>query len=199
MEFWGPIPMSELRVRANVVRPGRSVQLLSAELVSSDSGRVVASASAWAFPVGSGPGEQTPLSHTYADGERHPRPEGWHGGYLDAMDWRWIKGAVEEPGPGIVWMRGPDVVAGEAISPTQRLLSCVDSASGASASLDVREWNFLNTELTVHLLRPPVGEWVCLDAETTFAGGSVGLATSSVYDELGLCARSSQALLVVRK
>ena len=25
-----------------------------------------------------------------------------------------------------------------------------------------REWNFMNTELTVHLVRPPVGEWVCL-------------------------------------
>ncbi len=78
----------------------------------------------------------------------------------------------------------------------QRLLACVDSASGASAALDVREWGFLNTELTVHLLRPPVGEWVCVDAVTTFGGGAVGLATSDVYDERGLVARSAQALLV---
>ena len=48
----------------------------------------------------------------------------------------------------------------------------------------------------MHVLRPPVGEWVCLDAETTLGTGSVGVATSAVYDERGLVARSAQALLV---
>jgi acyl-CoA thioesterase len=75
----------------------------------------------------------------------------------------------------------------------------VDSASGVSAALDPRGWAFLNTELTVHVLRPPVGEWLCLDARTTLADGSVGLATSDVYDERGLVARSAQALLVARR
>ena len=57
------------------------------------------------------------------------------------------------------------------MSPVQRLMTCVDSASGVSAALDPARWGFLNTELTVHVLRPPVGEWVCLDAETTLGGG----------------------------
>ena len=104
-------------------------------------------------------------------------PTGWHGGYLDAVEWRWVSGSVTEPGPGVVWMRPPALVAGEAISPLQRLLACVDSASGVSAALDVRRWAFLNTELTVHVLRPPVGEWVCLEAATTLGSGSVGVAT----------------------
>jgi hypothetical protein len=108
-----------------------------------------------------------------------------------------VKGSVEEAGPGVVWMRPPDLVEGEPISPLQRLLACVDSASGVSAALDVRRWTFLNTELTVHVLRPPTGEWVCLDAETTLGPGAVGVATATVHDELGLVARSSQALLVV--
>ena len=56
------------------------------------------------------------------------------------------------------------------MSPVQRLMTCVDSASGVSAALDPGEWGFLNTELTVHVLRPPVGDWVCLDAETTLGG-----------------------------
>jgi Acyl-CoA thioesterase C-terminal domain len=42
-----------------------------------------------------------------------------------------------------------------------------------------------------------VGDWVCLDAETTLSSGSVGVATSAISDEAGLVARSSQALLVV--
>ncbi len=122
------------------------------------------------------------------------------GGYLDAVDWRWIVGAVEEPGPGVVWMRPcVDLVAGEAMSPMQRLTSCVDSASGVSAALDPAAWGFLNTDLTVHVLRPPVGEWLCLDATTTLGSGNVGVATSHVHDERGLVARSAQALLVAKR
>ena len=51
----------------------------------------------------------------------------------------------------------------------------------------------------MHVLRPPVGEWVCLDAQTTLSSGSVGMAVSEVYDEQGLVARSAQALLVARR
>jgi hypothetical protein len=50
----------------------------------------------------------------------------------------------------------------------------------------------------VHVLREPVGEWVCMEAETTLSSGSVGVAVSKVYDERGLVARSAQALLVAR-
>jgi hypothetical protein len=145
---------------------------------------------------GDGPCAPSPLPHAPADGVHHDRPTGWHGGYLDAVEWRWISGSVVEPGPGVVWMRPPELVEGEAISPVQRLLACADSASGVSAALDVREWAFLNTELTVHVLRPPAGEWVCLDAATTLGSGSVGVAGAAAYDVSGLVARSSQALLV---
>jgi hypothetical protein len=58
---------------------------------------------------------------------------------------------------------------------------------------------FLNTELTVHVLRPPDGEWVCLDAATTLSSGTVGMAVSEAHDRRGLVARSTQALLVRRQ
>ena len=198
MELLGPVPVGPVAVSARVVRPGRSVQLAAAELHDVARGRVAATAAAWLFPPTAGPGAgPAPLPHTPADGVAHPRPEAWNGGYLDAIEWRWVSGGLEVPGRGVVWMRPPALVEGEPASPVQRLLACVDSASGASAALDVREWGFLNTELTVHVLREPVGDWVCLDAETTLSDGSVGVATSATYDERGLVARSAQALLVV--
>lgn len=201
MDLWGPVPMGPVRTRATVLRPGRSVQLVESELHDVERDRVVATGRAWLFPgtTGGPAPDSGPLTHTPDDGAVHERPTAWHGGYLDAMEWRWIVGAVDRPGPGVVWMRSPELVDGEEISPVQRLIACVDSESGASAALDVTEWGFLNTELTVHVLRPPAGEWLCVDAETTLGPGSVGIATSAVHDALGLVARSAQALLVVRR
>lgn len=202
MELLGPVPVGPLSVDVRVVRPGRSVELCEATLHDVDRDRPVAVASVWLFPAGAAGPEPdgTPLSHGPSDGVPHERPTSWSGGYLDAVDWRWIRGAVEQPGPGLVWMRpAVDLVDGEPMSPLQRLMCCVDSASGVSAALDPGEWAFLNTDLTVHVLRPPVGPWVCLDAHTTLGSGSVGLATSHVYDERGLVARSAQALLVAKR
>jgi acyl-coenzyme A thioesterase PaaI-like protein len=204
MDLLGPVPVEELTVTTSVLRPGRTVSLRQAELANA-AGRVVARAQAWAFPAtewpdGSAPGDPgVPLEHGPGDGHHEEPPASWHRGYLDSVEWQWIEGAVTRPGPAVVWMRPLlPLVPGEQLTPLQRLLTCVDSASGASAALDPAEWSFMNTDLTVHVVRPPVGEWVCLRARTTLSTGSVGLAASEVYDEQGLVARSAQALLVVR-
>jgi hypothetical protein len=203
MDLLGPVPVGTLTVSSTVLRPGRTVSLRQAEL-SDESGRVLARAQGWAFPdqdwpEGAGPGAiAAPLGHSPDDGHHEEPPAGWHRGYLDSVEWNWIEGAVTRPGPAVVWMRPlVPLVPGEEMSPLQRLLACVDSASGASAVLDPAEWSFMNTDLTVHVVRPPVGEWVCLKAQTTIGDGAVGLAASEVYDERGLVARSAQALLVI--
>jgi acyl-coenzyme A thioesterase PaaI-like protein len=202
LDLLGPVPVGPLRVEASVVRPGRTVEMCEATAYDVRRDRPVARATAWMFPAHhDGPAQDgEPRAHSPADGVPKPVPASWSGGYLDAVDWRWISGAVTEPGPGVVWMR-PTValVEGEPMGAVQRLMTCVDSASGVSAALDPGEWNFLNTELSVHVLRPPAGEWVCVEAETTLGAGSVGVATSRVYDAQGLVARSAQALLVVRR
>jgi acyl-coenzyme A thioesterase PaaI-like protein len=200
MDLLGPVPTDPLRVTSSVLRPGRTVSLRQAE-ISDDSGRVLARAQGWAFPALEGPASSVvPLEHGPDDGHLEEPPPSWHRGYLDAVEWRWVEGAVTRPGPAVVWMRPlVPLLPGEELSPLQRLLSCVDSASGASAALDPAEWNFLNTDLTVHVVRPPEGDWVCLKARTTLGGGAVGLAESEVYDARGLVARSAQALLVTPK
>jgi acyl-CoA thioesterase len=48
----------------------------------------------------------------------------------------------------------------------------------------------------VHLLRVPVGEWICLAARTLTSSSGVGLAESALYDRDGRVGRSVQSLLL---
>ena len=113
------------------------------------------------------------------------------------MDYRFIAGRFLEPGPATVWMRmRQPLVAGENPSPLQRVLVAADSGNGVSATLDWSRYLFINVDLSVHLHRLPVGEWVCLDAVTLPESHGVGLADTALFDERGPLGRALQTLLV---
>jgi hypothetical protein len=100
-------------------------------------------------------------------------------------------------GPCAIWFRlRHPIVEGEAPLPAQRVAVAADSGNGISAILDFRKYVFVNTDLTINLLRPPRGEWVCLEAQTLFGPDSSGLAESRLYDEAGLIGRATQSLVV---
>lgn len=197
VEILGPVPVGELNLAVEVVRPGRSVELVEALL--SAGGRAVARARAWRVLRTAG----APVA------PRHPRapqlPEqaddrgsgGWVDGYLSAVEWRFAHGHFTEPGPATAWTRlRVPVVPDEDPSPLQRVLAVADSGNGISSELDLRRWHFINPELTVHLHREPAGEWICLDAATTISPGGVGLATSVLSDLDGPVGVGAQSLLV---
>jgi len=197
VEILGPVPVGELELRSKVQRSGRSVELV--EAVLSSQGRDVARANAWRVLRTTSTG--VPSRH----GQAPPRPAheqalekgGWIDGYLSAVEWRFVRGHFTEPGPAAVWTRLKHaVVEGEEPSPLQRVLAVADSGNGISSELDLTQWHFINPELTVHLHREAVGEWVCLDAITTISPGGAGLATSVLSDADGPVAVGAQSLLV---
>ncbi len=197
VEILGAIPVGELDLACRVSRPGRSVELVEASL--SAAGREVARASAWRVrrTTGAEVPSRLPAPPALPAPQAEVRPEGWVEGYLQAIEWRWVQGRIVEPGPATVWgrMRHP-LVDDEVPSPLQRVLILADSGNGVSAELDPRVWWFINPELSVHLHREPVGEWVCLDAATTVSEGGVGLATSVLSDQHGPLGVGAQTLLV---
>lgn len=200
LDLLGPVPVGPLAVSAHLVRPGRSVQLAEAVLRDEGSGRDVMTARAWCLPArADGPTTASSAADIGSpqDGQVLEPPPSWGRGYLDSVEWRWVEGAIDRPGPATAWVRPlVALVPGERMSPLQRLMTCVDSASGVSSALDIATWDFLNTDLTVHIVRPPLGDWLCLRAATTIAGGGVGAARSEVYDVSGIVGFSAQALLV---
>ena len=195
VEILGAVPIAEVEVETSVERPGRSVELLAGELRAG--GRPVLRARAWRVlgsPVGT-PAEPPPALPAAAT----PPPPllGETFGYAHAIEWRWVRGDWDQRGPAAVWTRMKiPVVEGEEPTPRQRVMVVADSGNGASNVLDWGRYLFINTELTVHFTREPVGEWVLLDASTEIAEGGAGLATSVLSDASGPVARGAQALFI---
>jgi hypothetical protein len=200
LEILGAVPVAEVEVEVGVERPGRSVELLAGELRAG--GRPMVRVRAWrvlAAPDGTGTGggpAPLPLPPSSEAADAVPRSFGEFG-YAHSIEFRWARGGWLERGPATVWtrMRVP-LVEGEEPSSLQRVMVVADSGNGVSAVLDWASALFINPELSVHLLRPPAGEWVCLEAETEIAAGGAGLARSVLSDPTGPVARGAQSLLI---
>ena len=201
-EILRSVPIGPVAVGARVVRPGRRVQLLEAELQGED-GETLMRASAWR--IRTAPVEIPPAA--LPAGEPPPGPE--HGseveffptgqelGYHSAMEVRFLEGRFLEPGPATVWLRmRQPLVSGEQPTPLQRVLVTADVGNGVSAALDYHRYLFINVDLTVHLERLPAGEWVCVDAVTLPQPNGVGTAESVLSDERGRIGRAVQTLLI---
>jgi Thioesterase-like superfamily len=113
------------------------------------------------------------------------------------MEVRFVRGRFDQLGPSTAWFRlRCPVVAGEEPSPFQRAAAAGDFGNGISAELDFASHVFINPDLTLSLHRPPIGEWVGLDARTRFGSPGIGSAESVLWDVHGRIGRSIQSLLV---
>ena len=201
VEILQPVPIDVLTATARVLRPGRSVELLEGTLALAGDRTPLMRARAWRLrttelalpPLATAPEPPPPGPE---EGEDAPFfPTGFDVGYHSAMDYRFVRGSYLEAGPAMVWMRmrGP-LVAGEQPTPLQRVMVAADSGNGVSAALDYRRFMFINTDLSVHLARPPEGPWVGLDAVTTPLPSGVGLTDTALWDERGRIGRAAQTL-----
>jgi len=200
VEVLRPVPLAPLALSAEVVRPGRNVELAQASLRTGEGGEAVARATAWRIRRVADPvvaPEDPPLPGPDTGEERPFFPTGEAVGYHTAMEYRFLSGSFLDRGPAVVWLRmRQPLIEGEPVSPLTRVLVAADSGNGVSAALDFRRFLFINTELTVHLTREPAGEWVCLDAVTRPGTLGVGLAEAVLSDRTGRLGRSAQTLLV---
>jgi hypothetical protein len=202
-EILRPVPIARLTTAAEVVRPGRSVELIEGEL--RHEGEAVMRARAWRIRT-----TEVELDQRASEPAAMPGPESaqtqsffpvpWDVGYHTAMEVRFVEGGFVEPGPARAWMRmRVPLIDGLATTPLDRVLAAADSGNGVSAPLDYRRYIFINTDLTVNLRRLPEGEWVCLDAVTYPEANGVGMSDSALYDERGMIGRATQALLIAAR
>jgi hypothetical protein len=202
-DFVRPVPIATLAVRAEVVRAGAKVRRLQATLTADD-GTPLVQASAVALrtaPV---------LPATLGDDGTAPLPPEQSGpfqfeffpdaiGYHTAMETRAASGTWGK-GPMRAWMR-PRValVEGETMSPLERLMTAVDSASGVAVVLEPAHYTFVNADLTVAVHRIPEGEWICLDAATVAEAHGIGLTRARLWDRRGAFGVSLQSCLAEKR
>ncbi|MGW9030167.1 thioesterase family protein [Streptomyces sp. NPDC055722] len=199
-EILRPVPLRPLSVTTRVLREGRSVELVEASLTPDGGDEVMR---ARALRIRTAPGSVTPTMDVpvvRAPEESSPEaffPVPWDIGYHTAMETRFAAGSFLALGPATCWMRmRVPLVAGEAITPLDRVLVAADSGNGLSNVLDFASQVFINPDLTVHLHRHPIGEWVCLDARTSIDEDGMGMAEAALHDERGPIGRSVQSLFV---
>jgi hypothetical protein len=195
-DILGVVPIGEVEVHVEVVRPGRSIELLEAVAVSG--GRPVLRARAWrlarhdtAVVAGGEPDALSP-------------PDGlpsadlssvWPGGYIASLDVRPLR--TPEPGRATVWLATPvALVADEPVSELARFVGLVDTANGIAVRESPKAWMFPNLDLTVHLHRQPAGRWVGLDTTVVFGPDGSGLTTTVLHDLTGPVGRAEQLLTV---
>jgi hypothetical protein len=121
--------------------------------------------------------------------------------HKDACEHRFTEGSWDSPGPVGVWIRLlVDVVPGEAPTGLQRVAAAADFGNGVSGSLPFEQFTYINPDLTVHLLRPPLGEWIGMRTASYYGRGNTstgsGMAESALYDQEGRIGRSVQSLFI---
>lgn len=205
VEFMRPVPLGELGVETQVVRPGRRVQLVGATVTAG--GEEVVRALALRIRVQPGASERQgfgpgPAAGPGEAGDPVAFDREMMGGTMfggDAMEIRLAGGKErwEEPGPALAWMRlRVPVVAGQEPSALQRAVATADFGNGISSVLDWRRFAFINPDLSVTLGREPAGEWIGLDAVTSISDDGTGMTTGTLFDTTGRFGSSAQALYV---
>jgi Thioesterase-like superfamily len=201
-EFLRPVPLGPLAVRADVLRPGRRVQLVAASLHTGE--EEVARVTALRIRRGDVPAPPAvevapPAGPEHGElleaPSQRPTSFAWN-----AMEIRFVTGSFWEVGPAFAWFRlRVPLVGGEAPSPLQRLAAAGDFGNGIATAVSWRTHVFINPDLTLYVERPPAGEWVGLDATTRAESDGTGVSDSVLHDAQGRVGRAQQGLYVAAR
>jgi hypothetical protein len=187
-----PAAMEPLRVRTRVLREGRRLKIVDAEVLQSDA--VVARASAlflrtgeqppgvvWTAPIAmpASPPERDEQPHTvpllvWAYGRNPDLP----GRSFDLTQW-------QHDGPKFVWLRDvKPLVEGVPMTPFTRAAMAGDVASSLT-HYGTEGLHYINADYTLTLSRLPEGPDIGLAALTFSGHGGVATGTAALFDRRG--------------
>lgn len=215
-ELLRPVPVRPLSVATSVLRPGRRIdvveatlQVIGGDLVAVARGLRIRTVEPGLVDLAD-VGPSGPAGHG-VDDVPPPRPEvaedlsevmvQYRAFHSAATEHRFVRGTFAVPGPVFDWIRlVVPVVAGETPSPWQRAAATADFANGIASSVEFGPSTlFINPDLTVHLWREPVGEWIGMESVMRTSLTGIGLSDSAMWDSSGRIGRTNQSLLLDRR
>jgi hypothetical protein len=207
LDILGAIPVTRLRLRSWVERPGARISLLAAEMLAPgpDGGeRAVARVTGWLLATSDTADAVTDRYPPLVEGDAVAVPHSWVGanGYLETVSWRTQHGADADAdgAASVVWLSPlVPLVDSEPTTALQRLAMVVDSANGAGAALDPEKFVFMNTDTVMHLHRLPEGSDFAVRARGSIGPDGIGVTTADIFDRQGFIGTSAQTLLVQRR
>jgi hypothetical protein len=193
-DILGTLAIDAFEIAVEVVRPGRTIELVEATVTSR--GRAALRASVWRMA--------TADTTATAGGapERLPDPEGltpgdltriWPGRYIASLEFR----PCDEPRPGRTagWLRSDVVLLeDEPVGDLARFVAHVDAMNGIAVRASPDEWLFPNLDLTIHLFAQPTGPWVGLDMSVVLGAGGLGLTSAVLHVHRGPVGRAAKTL-----
>ncbi|HAI70794.1 MAG TPA: thioesterase [Idiomarina baltica] len=198
-DIFGLITFGEFTITTQVIRPGRTIELV--ESLMQAEGKTCISARAWRMAI-----DDTSSIHGIEDDkvlhpEDYPEWTGikkWPGGYIKSIEAR--RDNNSRAGKGIVWLNNPlAMVEGMPTSDLAHLIGMVDTANGIVPRQEGNfSWAFPNLDLQVHMHRLPEGQWLGLETTQQYGTDAVGLTSSILHDVHGPFGRSEQ-ILTLRK
>lgn len=192
----GVIHSGEFTIDVQVVRPGRSIELIEACMRHAD--RTSIRARIWRLA-------QTDTTQVQGtEWAPLPPPDAmraqgfslvWGGGFINSLEARQEVDA--RPGRGRSWIRTRcPLVAGEADPPVAGFLKLVDTANGLVVRERPSSVFFANVDLTVHFFRQPEAGWVGFDTRVDFGPSGLGETLSILSDIRGPVGTAAQSLTV---
>jgi hypothetical protein len=201
-DLWRPAGLRAYRVETEMLRDGRKAKTAQVRLIDGDTeiGRCSALLTAQASespadPFSTATGADAPPEA----GTPPPAFAQKWSLYFQNVSVRLIEGALEKPGPAAAWMRlDVPLVEGEANTPLLQAVQAADFSSGVGQIVDMREWTFINPEISLYFFRPPEGDWILIRSRTRASANGAGLTTASLSDRQGPFAEVMQAMTFER-
>ena len=195
VDIFGVIPMESFTLEVELLRPGRTIELVEVRLRHGD--RTAVSARCWfsaTYPTEHLTGSSLPPLPDRSGMEHWSLAADWPGGFVRSVE---ILRNDVVPGEARFWLRSDvQLVDGEPVSPAAHMLRLIDVTNGVAARLAPGEALFPNLDLTVHLFREPAGDWTGLDSRASIGPAGAGLVNSVLYDDEGPFGVFAQALTV---
>lgn len=201
VDFLGPVPAEPLRVEAQPARAGRSFSVVEVRVTAggADVVRGVAVGlrkAATDLPAGLPQEDPVPAREggwPLRDNGRRPSFN------RDAAELVMVDDPANPMG-GSVWARlRPDVLDATANRPEISAVALADLTHGVGAVLPPDRYRAINLDLTVHMVRPPTGEWIALRARSRPGTAGCGTAEAVLLDGRGAFATAVQTMLITKE